>query len=86
MTPSESQGRKALSAAMKLPADSKTTAIVRLFAIAMVFYRQPIGDLAWEGLHILMGVEETSALAFISGFSVGGAGARWEQLVPWEKE
>jgi hypothetical protein len=61
--------------------------LVRLFAVAMIDYRGPVGDLAWEKIREVTGEDYASALAFISGFVMGATkempnAERWRELVP----
>jgi len=53
----------------QLPLDTK---IVKLFAVAMLNYRQPLGDKAWNAMRNLTNPEVTSAISFLAGFSTGG--------------
>ncbi len=79
----ETQALAAIEQTKSLP---KQTAIVRLFAISQLFYRQPVGEAAGDRLHALIGVEATNALFFLMGFSNSGnlTAEKWERLVPVE--
>lgn len=80
----ESQGRAAIQTAMRIAAIAKCAAIVRLFAICQIFYRQPVGDESAEALEGLIGPDATTAMFYICGLSGGGRLALWEELVPIE--
>jgi hypothetical protein len=76
----DAEGYEAIEIAKRIAFTSKESAIVRLFAIAMTFYRRPVGDAAFDQLHILIGPETSAALSFIAGVSSGGSGEGWERL------
>jgi hypothetical protein len=50
---------------------SKALKIERLWAVAMLNYRQPLGDKAWDLMRKLTDADITEAIAFLTGFSVG---------------
>ncbi len=52
---------------------SLETKISRLWAVAMYYYRQPLGDEAWASMRTIAGDGQTSAIAFLTGFARGGA-------------
>jgi len=74
------EGMAAIERAKRIAETSKQSAIVRLYAIAMVFYRHPVGERACKELHVLMGEETTSALFFLTGYADGGSGRDWDSL------
>jgi hypothetical protein len=76
------EGLQAIEHARLMASTNKRLAIIRLFAVAMHFYRQPVGDLAFDALHSILGVEETAALSFLTGYSLGSSGREdaWEEL------
>lgn len=45
--------------------------VVRLWAIAMLDYRGPAGDLAWQKINDLVGIEAAQSIAFLTGFNAG---------------
>jgi hypothetical protein len=49
----------------------KTTKIIGYYAVAMLNYRQPKGDLAWKKMLDITDAETVSAIAFLTGFSGG---------------
>lgn len=57
------------------------TKIIRLWSISMLFYRHPVGDAANAVLHRILGVEQTAALAFLTGAASCRSGS-WLNLVP----
>ena len=77
---SHAQAIEAIYASDKLNVSTK---IVRLYSLAMLNYRQPVGDRAWDCIRDLTDPEYTTALAFLTGACMsGGAGSSWEKLVP----
>lgn len=67
------------------------TKLIRLWAIAMIDYRGPAGDRAWDAMRKVGGVGQTSAIAFLTGWAAaGGAEARKDdrllELVPELRE
>ena len=59
---------------------SKSVAITRLFGVAMVYYRQPVGDAAWAAMVELTDQDTVDALALITGIM---AGATMSHNDPW---
>lgn len=63
--------------------------IVQLFAVVMTNYRQPLGDAAWDKMREISGVEQTNALAYLTGFMLADSGPskphRWAELLPEAK-
>jgi hypothetical protein len=59
----------------------KSLKIIRLYALAMLNYRQPTGDRAWDHIRQLTDPETTSALAYLTGAASMGDGD-WSHLVP----
>ena len=59
------------------------TKIIRLYAIAMLNYRQPIGDRAWGIMNKMIGRDITDAISFLTGFASGwnGNSSTYEQLL-----
>lgn len=51
---------------------SKAIKIERLWAVAMLNYRQPLGDKAWGLMRNLTDSDTTQAIAFLTGFATGG--------------
>jgi hypothetical protein len=45
--------------------------IIKLWAIAQLNYRMPIGDKSWEAIRDLTNADVSNALAFLTGFSMG---------------
>ena len=82
-TYTDEEGLAAIETAKSISFNEKSAAIVRLFAISQVFYRQPVGNLAINELHDLIGEDASYAMFYIAGFS-SGAGAtkieRWAEL------
>jgi hypothetical protein len=76
----EAEGYAAIEIAVRIAPTAKQTAIVRLFAIAQVFYRQPVGDAAADEIQKLTDKGTVEAIFFISGYSIGGGGSNWEKL------
>jgi hypothetical protein len=75
------QGLAAIETAKQILPTARMTAIVRLYSVAMVFYRHPIGDRALDELRNIIGVDELNALCFLCGFSTGTMDpARWAEL------
>ena len=50
---------------------SKQLKIIRLYALAMLNYRLPEGDRAWEVMRELTDADTTQAIAALCGFSQG---------------
>lgn len=65
-TYTEAEGRAAIARAIGLP---KQTAICRLYAVAMLFFRQPVGNEALDELHRIIGVDATQAMMYVGGMS-----------------
>ena len=62
------------------------TKIVQLAAVAMVEYRKPPGESAWEAMRRLAGRDYVNALAFLMGFCAGQpTDERWKALLPKPK-
>jgi len=67
----------------------KSTKIIRLWAVAMLNYRQPTGDNAWDAIRGLTDNDTCTALSFLTGFCSGGGSFDAEKLdglVPELKE
>jgi hypothetical protein len=80
-TYSEESGYAAIETAKRMAPTASTTAIVRLFAVAMVFYRGPVGDRACDELNAIMGKGRADALFYLCGFSRGTNDLdRWAEL------
>lgn len=47
----------------------KITKITRLWAVAMLNYRQPLGNKAWDAMRRLTDADTTSAISFLTGFA-----------------
>ncbi|MBU1213586.1 MAG: hypothetical protein KJ587_20315 [Alphaproteobacteria bacterium] len=47
----------------------KITKIIRLWAIAMLNYRQPLGDKALDAMRRLTDADATQAIMFLTGFA-----------------
>lgn len=47
----------------------KMTKIIRLWAVAMLNYQQPLGDEAWDAMRRLTDADTTSAISFLTGFA-----------------
>lgn len=63
------------------------TKVIKLYAFAMLHYRQPKGDKAWEAMRCLIGSEITDALAFLCGFSLGSPTAeKYKMLLEEPRE
>lgn len=77
-----SEGLKAIEEATEKARTDKTSAIIRLFAIGMTFYRHPVGDQAFAALRVIVGEEHLNALLFLAGYSLGAEGrtSAWEEL------
>jgi hypothetical protein len=76
-TYTDAEGLAAIEVAKRL---DKATAIIRLFAIAQVFYRQPVGVRACEELDRIIDWETSSAVFFISGFSGIPPTEKWAEI------
>lgn len=76
----DAQGLEAIEIAMRIAPTAKSTAITRLVAIPMLFYRQPVGQRAQDALHSLMDDATVTALYFLLGFAQGSKGGGWERL------
>lgn len=76
----EAEGYAAIELAVRIALTEKHTAIIRLFAISQVFYRQPVGERATDEIEKLTDGGTVSAIFFIAGYSIGGAGSKWEKL------
>jgi hypothetical protein len=76
----EAERLAAIETAKRIEMTAKETAIIRFFAIAMTFYRQPVGDRAFDELHRLIGADTTCAVMFLMGFSVEANSDQWEGL------
>ena len=46
--------------------------IIRLWGIVMLNYRAPLGDKAWKQMKKITNQDVVTAIAFISGFCIGG--------------
>lgn len=46
--------------------------ITKLWALAMLDYRGPAGDFAWQQMREIAGDAQVSAISFLTGFSTGG--------------
>lgn len=55
--------------------------IIRLFALATLNYRQPIGNRAWDCINELTDPQFVEALAFLTGAAII-SGGDWVNLVP----
>ncbi len=67
----DSDGLAAIEVAKSISARAKETAIIRLFGIAQIFYRQPVGERAADELAALIGPDATCAMFYIYGLSGG---------------
>lgn len=78
---SEMHGLIAIEAARVQAETNKSAAIINLFAIAMCFYRQRVGDIAFAEIRKLIGDDATDAMCFLTGFSAGtcGEAGAWER-------
>lgn len=77
----EAEGYAAIEAAVRIALTEKHTAIIRLFAISQVFYRQPVGQRAADEIEKLTDGGTVSAIFFIAGYSMaGGAASKWEKM------
>lgn len=76
----ETEGVAAIETAVRMAQTSKESAIIRLFAIAQVFYRRPIGDRAIEEMEKICDHDAVGAMFFICGYSGGGSFDQWERL------
>lgn len=74
---SAAEGAASIQEAVDAWHKHKISPVVRLFAISMVYYRQPVGDQAQDELRKIIGAEAISALYFIAGFSTTGKGENW---------
>ena len=54
--------------------------VVRLFAVAMCYYRDPVGDLALDEIERLIGQDALTALSFLCGFAAGAGNKGWDRL------
>jgi hypothetical protein len=77
----DDQGLAAIETAKRILPTARMTAITRRYAVAMVFYRQPVGDRAFDELRGVLGADELNALCFLCGFSsVTPDPERWAEL------
>ena len=63
----DDQGLAAIETAKRILPTARMTAIIRLYAVAMVFYRQPVGYRAFDELWTVIGADELHALCFLCG-------------------
>ncbi len=72
-----------LAAVLKIEAApyDLTGKITRLYGVAMLDYRGPAGDLAWQAMRRLAGDQQTSAIAFLTGFCSAGATPGTAELI-----
>jgi len=49
----------------------KASKIIRLWAITMLNYRQPMGDKAWDAIRELTDDDTCTALSYLTGFCSG---------------
>lgn len=68
MTYTLEQGMAVLTIAETLPVVSCVT---RCYAVAMIFYRQPPGDRAWQIIRRRIGDEACDCLSYLTGFASG---------------
>lgn len=54
--------------------------IIQLWAAAMLNYRQPLGDKAWDGITKLTKPGVSTAISFLTGFCSGGGSFKPEML------
>lgn len=81
----ELDGYAAIERAKELAGTAKETAIVRLYAVAQLFYRQPVGDAAADALHEIMGDAEVNALFYLCGLSLGMGMSNGNSIETWAK-
>lgn len=82
----DTDGYAAIARATELTGTAKEMAIIRLYAVAQLFYRQPVGEAAVDALHEIMGDAEVTALFYLCGLSIimgmsGGNGTEtWAKI------
>jgi hypothetical protein len=77
----EAEGRAAIKVATQISSTAKEIAIVRLFAIAQVFYRQPVGEEACQAMRLFLDDASIAAMFFIAGASRGGGNCEhWARI------
>jgi hypothetical protein len=51
------------------------TKLIKLYAVIMLNYRQPLGDRAWDGIHTLFkNPDIVRGFSFLTGFLMGSEG------------
>ena len=50
---------------------TKCDKIVKLWAVVMINYREPLGEEAWTAMRALTDVETTHAIAMLTGYAIG---------------
>ena len=60
---------------------SQSTKIIQLWAVAMVNYRQPLGDKAWAAMKNLTNSDVTNAISYLTGFCLGASPTKLDERI-----